>query len=257
VSLLVRTYLEDDAKPMVEIAIAVSRSSLLLLPGEGRRSVHLEAGGLLRSTDGKVEKRFSRNVKARLPGKEDAGAGDLTLLVRHAVPAGDYDAVVVVRDLGSGELGAARMPVKVPALSPEHLAMSSLVFSRPESASGRVDLDSPGPGERLLEVPAVAPVFTADETVTASAVLYHPRRDPASREASVILVGAIHGPEAGRRPLLSLRHRIPAGDTRDSIPIEFPLDLKGLEPGRYELRLEAWDEVDGRGVVQKVEFLVR
>lgn len=257
VSLLVRTYLEDDGKPMVEVAIAVSESSLLLLPREGRRTAHLEAGGLLRSTDGKVEKRFSRSVKARLPGKADTGAGDLTLLVRHPVPPGEYEAVVVVRDLDSGEVGAARMPVKVPALSPEHLAMSSLVLSLPGSASGRIDLDKPGSGERLLEVPAVTPVFTADETVSASSVLYHPRRDPASGEASVILLAAIHGSDAGDRPLLSLRHRIPAKDTRDSFPIEFPLELKGLEPGRYELHLQAWDEVDRRGVLQRVEFLVR
>ena len=131
VSLLVRTYLEEDGKPMVEVAIALSESSLLLLPREGRRTAHLEAGGLLRSTDGKVEKRFSRNVKARLPRKADAEARDLTLLARQPVPPGEYEAVVVVRDLDSGEVGAARMPVKVPALSPEHLAMSSLVLSRP------------------------------------------------------------------------------------------------------------------------------
>lgn len=257
VSLLVRAYLEDDGKPMVEVAIALSESSLLLLPREGRRTAHLEAGGLLRSTDGKVEKRFSRNVKARLPRKEDTGTRDLTLLARQSVPPGEYEAVVVVRDLDSGEVGAAQMPVKVPALSPGHLAMSSLVLSRPGSASGRIDLDRPGSGERLLEVPAVTPVFTADETVSASSVLYHPRRDPASHEASIILLAAIHGPGAADRTLLSMRHRIPARDTRDSFPIDFPLDLTGLEPGLYELRLQAWDEVDNRGVLQKVEFLLR
>ena len=257
VSLLVRTYLENNGKPMVEVAIALSESSLLLLPREGRRAVHLEAGGVLRSTDGKVEQRFSRRVEARLPKKTDHEAGGITLLARRPVPPGEYEAVAVVRDLASGEVGAARMPVKVPALSLEHLAMSSLVFSLPTSAPSRIDLDRPGSEQRLLKVPAVTPVFSAGDTVNASCVLYHPRRDPVSHEASVILQAAIHGSKSGTRQQLSLRHRIPARDTRNSFPIEFPLELIGLESGRYELDLEAWDEVDHRGVLQKVEFLVR
>jgi len=257
VSLLVRTYLEDNGKPMVEVVIALSKSSLLLLPREGRRAAHLEAGGVLRSTDGKVEQRFSRSVEARLPKKTDREAGGITLLARRPVPPGEYEAVAVVRDLNSGEVGATRMPVKVSALSLEHLAMSSLVLSRPGSASSRIDLDPPGSGERLLEVPEVTPVFTAGETVNASSVIYHPRRDPASHEASVILLAEIHGPKSGTRRQLSLRHRILAQDTRDAFPIEFPLGLTGLESGRYELDLEAWDKVDRRGVLQKVEFLLQ
>jgi len=85
VSLLVRTYLEEDAKPMVELAIAVSRSSVLLLPGEGgapstwRRgpaAIHRREGG----------EALQPQRQGAAAGKEDAGAGDLTLLVRHVVP---------------------------------------------------------------------------------------------------------------------------------------------------------------------------
>jgi hypothetical protein len=257
VSLLVRTYLEAGGKPMVEVAMALNESSLLLLPREGRRSARLEAGGVLRSTDGKVEKRFSRSFQVRLPGDKSPEALDLTLLARRPVPPGEYEAVAIVRDLDSGKVGAARAPVKIPELSPKHLAMSSLVLSRPASGSGRIDLDRPGSGERLLAVPAVSRVFAVGEPVTASSVLYHPKRDPKTREASVILLASIHGPGDETRKLHTLRHRIEAKDIRSSIPIGFPLDLAGLGPGRYELDLEVWDEVDSRGVIQKVEFLMK
>jgi VWFA-related protein len=257
VSLLVRTYLEANGKPMVEVAMELSPSSLLLLPRGGRRSGHLEAGGVLRSTDGKVEKRFSQSVQVRLPRETTGDARDLILLARRPVPPGEYEAVAVIRDIESGALGAARASVKVPSLAPEHLAMSSLVLSRPASASGRIDLDPPGSGERLLAVPAVSPIFAAGETVSASSVLYHPKRNRSTREASVILLASIQGPGIGTRKLHLLRRRFPAKDDRESIPIEFPLDLAGLAPGRYELNLQVWDEVDARGVIQKVEFLVR
>jgi hypothetical protein len=204
-----------------------------------------------------VEKRFSRSVEAKLPRKSERDVGELTLLARSPVPPGEYEAVAVVRDLDSGELGAARSSVKIPALASDHLAMSSLVLSRPESPARRIDLDPPGTGERLLQIPAVTPIFSAHDKVSASSVIYHPRRDPTSREASVILFASLQGPDDEHHSLLSLRRQIPAQDTRISFPIEFPLDLSGLEPGRYELKVEAWDEVDGRGVLQKMEFLVQ
>jgi hypothetical protein len=257
VSLLVRTYMEADGKPMVEVAMALNESSLLLRPQEGRRALHLEAGGVLRSTDGKVEKRFSRSVEAKLPRNSEREGGDLTLLARSPVPPGEYEAVAVVRDLDSGELGAARSSVKIPALAFDHLAMSSLVLSRPESPARRIDLDPPGTGERLLQIPEVTPVFSAGDKVIASSVLYHPKRDPASREASVILTASLQGPDEEHQSLLSSRRKISAEDSRVSFPIEFPLDLTHLKPGRYELDVEAWDEVDQRGVLQKMEFLVR
>jgi len=67
----------------------------------------------------------------------------------------------------------------------------------------------------------------------------------------------IHRGKEVVRQLPTLRHLMKAGDGPASVPLEFPVDLSDLEPGLYDLNVEAWDEVDRRGVVQRVEFIVR
>jgi len=256
-ALLAGSHLEGGEKPALDLAIAVPDSSLLLLPRAGHRVVRLEAGIVLRSAEGNMQDEFSRSIEARLPGEASGTPDDFTLVMRRSVPSGDYEVTAVVRDLESGEVGAIRAPVKVLSLSPDQITLSSLVLSSFAAPERRIDLDAPEGEERSPGVPSVRRIFTRTESVAGSAALYRPARDPASGEARVTVRIRINRGKDTVRPLATQRHRLKAGEGADSVPLEFPLDLSDLEPGPYELHLEAWDEVALRGVAQQVEFEVR
>jgi VWFA-related protein len=252
------SYLDDDETPRVEVVIALPRSSILFLPRGAGRVAKLEAGVVLRSAKGKEEEPIRREVEVRLPGGPSKDPeGDLTLLARRALPAGEYQATAVVRDLQSGEVGALRSVLKIPALAPDHLAMSSLILSSPASAKP-IAMD---PSDEVPNIPpaprSVRRIFAGDEQVAASSVVYHPRRDVVTGQARVTAFAQIRrGPQVVRH-LSPARHTLDSGGPAAAVTLTLPVDLSGLEPGVYRLEVEAWDEVDRRGVLQGVDFQVR
>jgi hypothetical protein len=145
----------------------------------------------------------------------------------------------------------------VPALNSEQVVMSSLVLTRPASGTHGIRLDGKSEGSGSTGVPVVTRVFYRTDQVSGYTLVYHPRRDPARKEIRVLIRGWIRRGNEEIRQFPSVRHQRPAPEPLVSIPAEFPLDLANLEPGRYELDVEAWDEVDSRGVRQSIEFLVR
>jgi VWFA-related protein len=280
------SYLAAEGKSSVEVAVALPRSSLVFVPQENRRVARLEAGLVLQRADRTPEEPIARTLEVRLPaaepshpgakvshaglkegasggGAHDAGGdpdseGDLVLLMRRSVPPGEYQATVVVRDLESGEVGALREPVKVPDLASDHLAMSSVILSGSAAMGKVIDVDPSEKGVGIpLATPSVRRIYSPGEKVVASALVYHPRRDPATGEIRIT------GSAQIRRKGEVIRHFAPAGHTlpRDSstttLTLTLPVDLTGLDPGVYQLEVEAWDEVDRRGILQTVDFLVR
>jgi VWFA-related protein len=252
------SYLDEDENARVEFAIALPRSAILFLPRAGGRVAKLEAGIVVRSARGKEEEPISRLVEVRLPGGAFKNPeGDLTLLMRRALPAGDYEATAVVRDLESGEVGALRSALRVPALAPDHLAMSSLILSSLATPKP-IAIDPAEGGRDVPLVPrSVRRVFSSGEKVAASSLVYHPRRDALTGQARITAFAQI------RRGQQVVRHLAPARRTLESrsavttLTLLLPVDLSGLESGVYRLEVEAWDEVDRRGVLQEVDFQVR
>jgi VWFA-related protein len=293
------SYLGQDGKPRVELAIALPRSTLLFLTRGDRRVARLEVGVVLNSASGGPEKPINRAIEVRLPASDSrhgvpesqigvsetrlgisetrlngAGAaaaaaaaatseardpaGDLTLLMRRSIPAGEYEATTVVRDLESGEVGALRTTLKVPALAPDHLAMSSLILSSLAVSAKPIEVDPPEKGEEiLLATPSVRRIFARDERVAASSLVYHPRRDPATGEARVTAIAQIQRGQQVIRHLTPARHTLETHGATTTLTLTLPVDLSGLEPGVYRLEVEAWDEVDRHGVLQNVDFQVR
>jgi VWFA-related protein len=252
------SYLAADGKPRVNLAIAFPSESLLMVPREGHRYARLEAGIVLQSPGGKAEEPAGRSAEVRLPGAAEKDPGDLTLLLRRSVPAGEYEATAVVRDLESGDVGALRTQVKIPPLDAEHLSMSSLILSRSAAPGRRIDLDPPDKGEPEFPRPEVRRIFDSHDQVSAFALVYHPRRDPAAGEVRVTVYAQIHRGREIIRHLTPARQILKAGaGSAATLTVKLPVDLTGLEPGVYELEVEAWDEVEKRGIAQFVEFMVR
>jgi len=258
VALDIRSYLTADEKPAVEIALAVPDESLLLQPMEGRFVARLEAGVTLQSGKDLIVDRFSRSTEARLPPVELASEAEVTLLAHRTIPPGEYDAVAVVRDLGTGNIGAIRSHIKVPQLPSDRIAMSSLVLGSKEEAAGTwVNLDeAPNPDGQLI-VPTVRRIFLRSAEPVGSCLVYHPQRDVTTGEARVKVVGSIWKGGASVREFPGTLRVLTADQKNNAIPVEFPLALADLAPGLYTLRVEAFDEVGGRGIMQTLDFLVR
>ncbi|HEX9507712.1 MAG TPA: VWA domain-containing protein, partial [Myxococcales bacterium] len=170
-----RSYLAADGHPAVQLAFAVPDQSLLFLPQQDRLSAQLDVGLTLRSDTGTIVDRFSQGIEVRLPLDSLAAHADLTLLAKRNVPPGEYDAVAVIRDQRSGEVGALRSRVKVPPLVGDRIAMSSLTLSSPELRLRRVDLDPETSRDPQIVIPAVRRAFSRDAEVVGSCLVYHPR----------------------------------------------------------------------------------
>ncbi len=252
-----RSYLAKGTRPSLEVAIAVLKEMLLFLPKEGTSIAYLEAGVIFRSGKSEVVDRFSRGVEVRLSADEAISTGDLTLLTRREIPPGDYEAVAVVRDLGTGKIGALRIPVRVPSFPSDRMAMSTLILESRPAPGSRVGLEPEDVGNQELLVPDARRIFLRTATPVASCLVYHPRQSPDSGEARVRVKGSVRKGGETVRDYPSSVHVIAPEKRIAAIPLEIPLLVAELDPGIYTLRVEALDEVGGHGIVQSVDFMVR
>jgi VWFA-related protein len=257
VSLEAITYLEEGDRPALEIAVALADESLLFLPRRNHLVAQLETGWVLKADGGTAVDEFGRQVEVRLTREEFARHGDITFLARRNVPPGTYEAVAVVRDLGTGNIGAVRREVKVPALSAERMAVSSIVLSSLGERSRVVALDPAMPLDRKIGVPSVRRVFSRDAKVAAMCSIYHPVRDAATGQARLRFRASIRSGDGTKRELPAARRVFRPSEYGRTIPVSFPVPLAGLEPGVHTLEVQLLDEVGDSGVVQRVEFIVR
>ena len=251
-----RSYLRDGVKPEVELALAIPDESLLFLPHGGDYRARLEVGMVLRTGKTQVVDQFSRTVEVVLGAKVFASRGSLTLLASREIPPGAYDAVTVVRDLGTGNIGALRSSIKVPAITPGKIGMSTLLLQSETQQGRRVDIDPSTEADPGLVVPAVTRVFSPDARVTGSCFVYHPVREKSTGEARVRVRSSIQKEGVIVRQIADSLHKLPA-EKSDVLPLEFLLPLSDLSHGVYSLNVETWDEVGKRGVVQRVDFMLR
>jgi len=257
VALEALTYLGDSGKQAVEFAFEVPDQMLLFLPKEGYYTARLEAGLVLRSGASQVACEFSRSVDVRLDPREMAAHNQLTLLARREVPPGDYEAVAVVRDLGTGNIGALRTRVRLPSLARDRIAMSSLLLESPGAEGSRVDLDPAASGEPDLAATVVRRVFPRGAQVKASCLIYHPQRREGTGEIVIQVGGRIRKGGEFVREFPPAVHIFTADQGAEAIPLRIPISLEGLDPGIYSLQIQVLDEVGKQGVAQSVDFMVQ
>jgi hypothetical protein len=250
-------YLEPSGKQVLELAFAIPERSLVFLPREDRTLARLEVGATFRTGRDNIVDQFSRSVEVRLQANETSRTGNLLFMTRREMPPGDYDAVAVIRDLATDEVGAIRRQIKVPPLIGEHLAMSSLVLNSPDLQIRRVNIESGICENPQIAVPAVPPVFERGSDLVGSCLLYHPKREAKSGEARVEVTASIRrGAETVRR-LPAYLHVVPAGMSTDGLPLQLPISLSDLDPGVYTFEIQVLDENAQRAVVQSVDFMLR
>ncbi|HEU5182049.1 MAG TPA: VWA domain-containing protein [Candidatus Polarisedimenticolia bacterium] len=252
-----RSYLRDGTKPEVELALAIPDDSLLFLPRAGEYAARLEVGMVVRAGKSQVVDQFSRTVEAVLGAQVFATRGALTLLASRPIPSGEYDTVTVVRDLGTGNIGALRSSIKVPTFAPGKIAMSTLLLESDAQRGRRVDIDPSTKEDEALVVPAVTRVFSRGAKVVGSCLVYHPERDKSTGEARVRVRGSIQKEGATVREIADTLHTFSAEEKADVIPLQIPLPLSDLGLGIYSLNVQALDEIGGRGVVQRVDFMLK
>jgi VWFA-related protein len=257
VALETLAFLGQGGQPAVEFAIAVPDEMLLFLPSAGHFTARLEAGLALRKGASEIADQFSRSVDVRLEAREMAAHSQLTLLGLRDVPPGDYEAVVVVRDLGTGNIGAVRSRLQVPALARDRMAVSSLALVTPGEEGARVDLDPATRGSQDLLVPRVPRVLRRDSSVEATCRIYHPQRKEQTGEAVIQVQGTLRKGGETARTFPPVVHVFTGDHPSEAIPLKIPISLEDLAPGVYSLQVQVLDQVGKQGVSQSVDFMVR
>jgi len=212
---------------------------------------------VVRAGKSEVVDQFSRSVEAVLGAQAFAARGALSLLASRPIPSGEYETVTVVRDLGTGNIGALRSSIKVPAFAPGKIAMSTLLLESDTQRGRRVDIDPSTKDDETLIVPAPLRVFSSGAKVVGSCLVYHLERDKSTGEARVKVVGSIQKEGATVKKIADAVQTFSATEKADEIPLQFPLPLSDLGKGVYSLSVQAYDEVGGRGVAQRVDFMLK
>ncbi len=251
------SYLAHGEKPALEFAITVPDQMLLFLNQQGAFTARLEAGVALRAGKSQIADSFSRSVEVRLTPQEMGAGTALSLVTRREVAPGDYDAVAVVRDLGTGNIGALEVPVKVPDLAPDRMAMSSVVLTSPGTEGRRVDLEPATSGDSDLVTPAPFRIFPRGAQLQASCLIYHPQRRKDTGEAEFQVRGEILKGGVTQKQFPPSEQVFTPQQEVGAIPLRIPISLAEIEPGIYTLQVQVADKVANHGIVQRVDFVVK
>jgi hypothetical protein len=142
-------------------------------------------------------------------------------------------------------------------MSPDRMAMSSLVMESPGAEGRRVDLEPSTTGDTGLIVPAAFRVFPRGAQVQASCFIYHPQRRPETGESEFQVRGFLRKDGVTQKEFPPAVHIFTSDQDVEAIPLRIPIPLADLEPGTYSLQVQVLDEVGKGGIVQSVDFMVQ
>jgi hypothetical protein len=198
---------------------------------------HRETGEYYRY-DQKIEMSLLPETRRKLERTWYAVAREFTL------PAGGYQAKIVVRDLNSGRVGSVVHEFEVPAAGT--LRVSTPVLSDTLEAA------TDGSRRPVLQVRRA---FATDSTLYCQYSVYGAKKE----EAESLMPRVTAGYEIRRTDGAVFKHSPPTPINPTSVGALLRLNgiaLRGASPGRYELVLTVRDELAGRTVEVREPFAI-
>lgn len=202
------------------------------------RSRSWDVAAVAMTPDGRVLDSISEPLQAR----DDSGPYRLHRALDLA--PGIRPVRIVVRDRETGEIGSLHLPLEIPDLAGERMAIGSTMFGTTSGAAALPDVPLPG-----FE-PTTDRDFTGDEgPAVLTSVFWRPKDGPTADVTMAIeragkVIAMTTGPVSG----------VPLAD-RYRGALLWPLPLRGLQPGAYELTVTVAQ--DGRRAAQTVPFRMR
>lgn len=213
---------------------------------EGREAAQLTIEGVVLDDQGRPAASFRTGLKVNPPPEESGGHSASNVIYNHPSPLkpGIYQVRVAARDERSGVLGSASQWVVIPDLSTRQLSLSSLI----------VGLE--GVGDKGADSGHVQ--WSVDKRFAHGSRLRF--------MTFVYNAGAVGNLSArvqvfreGREVTVTAFRKVSADAQTDParVPYTAEINLGGLQPGRYTLRVTVEDGAARRGASQQTTFYVQ
>jgi len=243
-----------DPSGRITLPVLAQVAARPLLEGGKRGSLDLEVYAYLLSDAGRVEDSVALAASIDLARWGDLlASGGLEIQTAFALPAGDHSLRLLVRDAGSGRMGARTVAVQAPAFDRGDLVLYPPLFM--ESAEGRLMLGTPSrslpdPASPFSVsgsgfVPRLEPRLSRGETRSVCVMAFAGGR-PADDERRASVTAQLLDAQGEPVPAVALKQVSRSFDVDGFQRIVFDLESGELAPGAYAVRVRVTDPTSGQ-----------
>jgi hypothetical protein len=223
---------------------------------EERKEVGLEILSFIYDSSGNRVDGVSAQVEALLTrqGMEQAQTSGYRFSRRLALAPGAYQFRTGVREEGTDRMGTATAWIEVPDSGPDKLGMSSVILSNPldiDDADAK-DIDV----NKLQQVKMIQgiPMYSKDD-IFYYAFRARPRRQDSPAAGLMTMVELLQGGEVvQKKDWVPQPSSLEDADAKGWIDCDGELDISGMEPGVYELRVSLKDGASKEAISRSVAF---
>jgi len=243
---------------LVPVTIQVPNHQLQFKNKDGVYSAELNIFGRVSTLTNRVVQTFEDSVTRDYPESLYKQSVKLSSVYQKSLPLrpGLYRLDLVIKDVGSGNVGAVNTRLAVPRYEDEKLEASSLILA---DQIEHVPAKQIGTGQFVLGSSKVRPRLDADFT-TADKLgiylqIYNLKGDEKTHKSNASFVYTV---KKGDQQVMQFKETsADMKQTGDQVTIERLLPLAALVPGKYNLEVSATDLLSNVSISRSAEFSVK
>ncbi|HWO34153.1 MAG TPA: GWxTD domain-containing protein [Candidatus Acidoferrum sp.] len=243
---------------LVPVTVQVPNNQLQFKNKDGVYSAELNIFGRVSTLTNRVVQTFEDSVTRDYPESLYKQSVKLSSVYQKSLPLrpGLYRLDLVIKDVGSGNVGAVNTRLAVPRYEDEKLEASSLILA---DQIEHVPAKQIGTGQFVLGSSKVRPRLDADFT-TADKLgiylqIYNLKGDEKTHKSNASFVYTV---KKGDQQVMQFKETsADMKQTGDQVTIERLLPLATLTPGKYTLEVNATDLLSNVTISRSAEFSVK
>ena len=245
----------DTNNYLVPISVVVPHKHLDYIKEAGLSRAVVDLYGQISTISGRVLSVFEETISTQAdPEKVVENAQQKSLYQKSMQLApGRYKLDVILHDANSEKVGTKSVGIILPQVSEAELTLSSLVLAdRIDVTEENIQASPYGPAKVF---PNVARVFENDQTLLLFYQISNFQIDPSSRSGFLVSMAEIVS-DAVKISGEQLKIDNTNAENLDRLHLIHRFDLAGLEPGRYQLRLQIEDQISQQQVEREIPFQI-
>jgi GWxTD domain-containing protein len=247
-------YLPVNESYLVPISVLVPHKDLQYASKDELHRAVVGVYGRITALNGQVVSTFEETIVSQVDSGGSLAANEKLKSIYQKslqLPPGRYKLDMILRDENSGKIGTMSTGIILPKPVAESLTVSSIVLA------DRVGLQTEAGGAfgAAKVLPNLSANFKPDQAMLVYFQLSNYRIDP--DQAAPMLTSEAKVMKGGQE-VVREELKVDAGNAknRDRLDMVHELDLKGMEPGKYELSLHVQDQLTGQQIERRIPFHV-
>ena len=243
---------------LVPVTIQIPNNQLQFKSKEGVHSAELNIFGRVSTLTGRVVQTFEDPVMKDYPDSLFQLSVKQMCIYQKALPLrpGLYRLDLVVKDVGSGNVGAVNTRLAVPRYDEEKLEASTLILA---DQIEHVPAKQVGTGQFVLGSSKVRPRMNGDFTSTDKLGIYlqvyNLKSDEKTHKSSAAFIYTV---KKGDQQIMQFKETSEdMKQTGDQVTIERLLPLATLAPGKYTLEVSATDKLAQATISRSADFSIK